>query len=141
MHARFELLHGEGLDDVIVGAERQAAHALALLAARREHDHRHVARLVARPQPPANFEAGDARQHPVENDEIRRSLRDAQFRFVASIHMLNHEALRFHVVDEEQGERQFVLHDEDARRPIAGVRLALNGAANFVHVLALAGRS
>ena len=141
MHPRFELLHGEGLDDVIVRAERQTSHALALLPARREHDDRHIARLVARPQPPTDLEAGDARKHPVENDEVRRRLGNAQLRLVASIHMLDDEAFGFHVVDEEQGERRLVLHDENARRPIASVRLALNRAANFVHVRALAGRS
>src|SRR6516162_10977742 len=70
--ARNELGNRERLDDVIVGAGRQPAHPLALLAARRQYDDRDLPRLRPRAQPAADFDAGEPRQHPVQYHEIRR---------------------------------------------------------------------
>ncbi len=115
-HARHQLRHGERLDDVIVGAGRQAAHALALLAARRQHDDRQRARRRARAQAAADLEAGDAGQHPVEDDEVGRRLEQPQFGLVAALDALDGEALRLEIVGEQQAQRVLVLDDEDARR-------------------------
>ena len=46
-HARQQFRHRERLDDVVVGAGREAAHALALLAARGQHDDRQRCGLAA----------------------------------------------------------------------------------------------
>ena len=44
--AKHELLRAERLRQIIVGAERQSANAVLLFLARREHEHRDVARRV-----------------------------------------------------------------------------------------------
>jgi hypothetical protein len=41
-HARQQLARGEGLGDVVVGAELEADHAVDLVAARSEEEHRHL---------------------------------------------------------------------------------------------------
>ena len=66
-----ELRHRERLDDVVIGAGREPAHLLALLAARGEHDNRQLPRFRPRTQPTAELDAGEARQHPVEHDADR----------------------------------------------------------------------
>ena len=67
-----QLRHRERLDDVVVGAGRKPAHALALLAARGQHDDRQRCGLRPRPQASAELDAGKAGQHPVEDDKIGR---------------------------------------------------------------------
>src|SRR5216683_5573382 len=67
--ARAQLRNRERLDDVVVGAGCQPAHALALLAARGQHDDRQLLGLGTRAQPPAELDAGQAGQHPIQNDE------------------------------------------------------------------------
>ena len=115
-HARHQFGNRERLDDVIVGADREAAHALGFLAARGHHDDRQRARGLARPEPPADFEARHARQHPVEDDEVGRVLGEAQLGLVAPLDALDDIALRLEIVGEQQGQIRFVLDDQDARR-------------------------
>ena len=70
--AREQLHQRERLGDVVVGAELEAAHAIELRAARRQHDHRRARR--AAPRLPRmrrqHLEAVDVGQHHVEHDEI-----------------------------------------------------------------------
>ena len=70
----------------------------------------------ARPKPAADFEARDARQHPVEDHEVGRVLRQPQLRLVAALDVLDHIAFRLEIVAEQQGQIRFVLDDQDARR-------------------------
>ena len=70
----------------------------------------------ARPKPAADFEAGDARQHPVEDHEVRRALGEAQLGLIAALYVLDHVPFRFEIVAEQQRQIGFVLDDEDARR-------------------------
>ena len=70
-HARQQFRHRERLDDVVVGAGGEAAHLLALLAAGGQHDDRQLPGFRPRAQTPAELDAGQARQHPVEHDQIR----------------------------------------------------------------------
>jgi hypothetical protein len=51
------LWNRERLDDVVVGSDRKAAHALSFLTSRSHHDDRECARILARPQPLADFDA------------------------------------------------------------------------------------
>ena len=67
---REELLHGERLRDVVVGARVQAAHGVALLAERGDHDDRDIG--VGAPYPVRELEPVDPRQHEVEQDEVGR---------------------------------------------------------------------
>ncbi len=114
-HARHQLRHRERLHDIIVGADGQAAHALGFLAARGQHDDRQVARLVARAQSAADFEAGDAGQHPVEDDEIGRRFGDQRLRFVAAFGALDDIAFRLEIIGQQQRQRLLVLHHQHAR--------------------------
>ena len=71
---RQQLARAEGLGDIIVGAGFQATDAVGLFAARGQHDDRHVGRRPLAPQAPADLDPGHAFDHPVEDDEIGRSL-------------------------------------------------------------------
>ncbi len=62
--------HRERLDHVVVGAGGEAAHALALLAARGQHDDRQPLGFGPRAQPAAQLDAGEAGQHPVEHQQV-----------------------------------------------------------------------
>src|SRR5271165_5958646 len=115
-NTRHQLRNRERLDHIIVGADRKAAHALGLLAARGHHDDRERARSLARPKPSADLEARHAGQHPVEDDKVGRALRKTEFGFVAPLHALDDITLRFQIVGEQQGQIRFILDDEDARR-------------------------
>jgi hypothetical protein len=59
-HAGEELGHGEGLGDVVVGAGGEAAHAIRLLAARGQHDHRQAFGVAAQADAAAQLDAGKA---------------------------------------------------------------------------------
>ena len=80
-------------------------------------DLRQPAGVLAGSEPPANLEAGDAREHPVEDDKVRRVLRQAKFRLVAPLNALNNIALRLEIVGEQEREVRVVLNDENARLP------------------------
>jgi hypothetical protein len=54
-----ELGHRERLDHIVVGAGVQATNAVGLLAARRQHDDRHVAALTLLAQTTADLDARD----------------------------------------------------------------------------------
>ena len=71
---RDELGRRERLDDVVVGAEPQADHAVGLLALRGQQDHRDpIAVLLA--QPAHHLEPVEPGKHQVEHDEIGRAAR------------------------------------------------------------------
>ncbi len=71
--------------------------------------------VLAGAQPAADFEARDARQHPVENDEIGRVFGQAQLGLVAALHALDDVALRLEIVGQQHREIGFVLDHQDAR--------------------------
>ena len=112
--ARDQLGHRERLDDIVVGAGREPAHALALLAARRQHDDGQPPGLGPRAQPAAELDAGQARQHPVEQDQVGRLL-GSLIGLVAARRALDRVAFRFEIVAQQHGQRLFVLDDQDPR--------------------------
>ena len=73
---RRQLLHGEGFDDVVVGAGVEPAQTVALLALRGKHDHRDVPCGIAPAELAYEVEAAHAGQHPVEQDEVGPLLLD-----------------------------------------------------------------
>src|SRR5438105_3691805 len=77
-----KLARAERLGHIIVGTGLEPADAVALLAARGEHDDRHLRRRTSAPQPPADLDPGDALDHPVEDYEIRRALFGKQQCFI-----------------------------------------------------------
>src|SRR5436190_1465483 len=81
LHAAAQLAHRARLDDVVVGAELQAEHAVGdLFGFGSEHDDRDRA-LGA--DAPADLEAVELRQHHVEHHEVERLLADLVERLLA----------------------------------------------------------
>jgi hypothetical protein len=67
-----QFAHVEGLGQRVVGAELEADNAVDLLAARGEHEHRRGRGL---PHPAQDIDAAQARQHPMEDDQIGALMR------------------------------------------------------------------
>ena len=67
-HPRQQLGEGEGLDQVVVGSEFEAAHPVLDLAACGQEEHRHLA--ACRPQATQDAPAVEPRQHHIEHDEV-----------------------------------------------------------------------
>ena len=70
----------------------------------------------------ANLQARHTRQHPIENDEIRRVFDEPDIRLVAAFDAFDDEAFGFEVVGQKDAQRLFVLDDENAGRRAAGPR-------------------
>ena len=113
--ARQQLARAERLGHIIVGAGLEAANAVALLAARGQHDDRHVRGRCAAPQPPANLDPADALDHPVEDDEVRRALFGEDQRFVAVGGADDVITLAVEMPDEQVGKRAVVLDQQERR--------------------------
>ena len=114
--AREQLHQRERLGDVVVGAELEAAHAIELGAARREHDHRHAAgRAAAAADPPAHLEAVEVGQHDVEHDQVVAPGERPVDALAAARDHLDLIALRGQGVLEAHADRRIVLDDEDPR--------------------------
>jgi hypothetical protein len=86
-----------------------------LLAAGGEHDDRQMRGLGSAAQAPAELEAGELRQHPVEEEEVRRALFDQRDRLLAVIGLCHREARGLQIVGQQLLQRQLVLDDEDQR--------------------------
>jgi hypothetical protein len=70
IHLCEELLRGEGLDDVVVGARRHAVGARLLAGARREQNHRQLGGLGPRLDRLQEAQAVETRHHHVGDHEI-----------------------------------------------------------------------
>lgn len=79
-------------------------------------------------QSPAQLDAGQARQHPIQDDKIRRVLADGHFRFVAANGDCDAKAFGFEIVLKQRRQRLFVLDNQHLRvhRP-APVALDMKG--------------
>ena len=118
-----EGFHREGLGDVVVGTRIQGANRILVLGPGGDHDDRQVARVRSAAELAADFQARHGRQHPVEQDQVRTGLRDAQQRFLPIGRFLDGEALLFEVVAHQGQQRRLVLHDQDrGTRRAAGHR-------------------
>ena len=73
-------------------------------------------RVASRAQSPANLDPRNARQHPVENDEIGRIFGQAQLGLIAARDAFHDVALRLQIVTDQQSHIDLVLDDENARR-------------------------
>ena len=91
----------ERLDDVVIRADRETAHALRFLAPGGDHDDRQCPGRLARPQAPANLDSRNARQHPVENEKIRRIFGQAQLGLVAPRDAFDDVAFRLQIVTDQ----------------------------------------
>ena len=90
----------EGLGHIIVGAGLEAADPIALLAARSQHDDRHVGGLGDAAKLAADLDAGEALQHPVEDDEVRRALARHDQSLFAVRRVLDLEILALKIEDQ-----------------------------------------
>lgn len=115
-----ELVGAERLDEVVVGAEAEAADLVDVLALRRRHEDGHFA---LRADLAADGEAVEPRQHEVEHDEavgrVRRALcrRRGERRRQALPPVrgeIDGEALRLEIVALELADVLIVLDDQDA---------------------------
>ncbi len=110
-----QCLGAEGLGDVIVGAGVEAAHHVLILGAGGEHDDRQGARFGAAPDLTADLDAGERRQHPVQQHKIGLGFGDADQRLVP-VGCFVHGVTGFLQVIAQQGEKRgFVFHHEDGR--------------------------
>ncbi len=117
--AGHQLGHGEGLDDVVVGAGVQAADAVSLFAPGGEHDDRQVAGLIARAQAPADLHARHLGQHPVQQDQVRRLLVDHHQRQVPVAGDADAIAFLVEIVLEQGGQGILVLDHKNIGRHAA----------------------
>src|SRR4051812_25229612 len=108
--ARDELGGGEGLDDVVVGAEAQAHDAIGLLALGGEQDDRAGAVLGA--YAAHDLEPVEAGEHEVEHDQVRWSLGD---RLEGREAVLGHARLvarSLQIARDDFADRRLVVDDE-----------------------------
>ena len=132
-----DLTGAEGLDDVVVGAELQADHAVGLVAARGQHDDRHL-RLA--PDLAADVVAGAVGEHQVEEDEVGAHARGRVERVRGSAGDLEVEALAGEGLGERLRDGRLVLDEED--RSPAGCHVHIVGGhrgARCLHTAAPAG--
>ncbi len=71
-----QLARRERLDHVVVHAGLQAADAVVLLAARGQHDDRHLAGEGVLAPAPGQLQPAGAGQHPVEQDQVGHAVGD-----------------------------------------------------------------
>ena len=129
-HPRHEFRRRERLHQIVVGAGRKTAHAVALLAARGQHDDRQALRLRPHPQPPAELDAGDRRHHPVEHEKVGSVLLQPDLGLVAARDDLDLVALGLQIVAQEHAERLLVFHHHDLRRDHLGTSLPVAYSAS-----------
>ena len=104
----------ERFDDVVVDSRFQSADAIVLLAAGGQHDDRDLAGQRFAPPATGQLQAAGAREHPVQQDEVRHAVGDGGLRLagVAGVHRV--------VFALAQGEGDhvadggFVFDDQDA---------------------------
>jgi hypothetical protein len=139
VHAGHQFNHRERLDDVVIRSDCETAHPLRFFAPRGDNDDRQCPGRLARPQAPANLDARNARQHPVENEEVRRIFSQAQLGLLAARDAFHDVALRLQIVTDQQSHIDLVLDDENARRG-ANARTG-DGLARLVHSAVASGGS
>ena len=112
-YARDEFPHAKRLGQVVVGAAFQADHFVRLLAARGQHQHRHVGIFRFATDRAADGHAVQSRQHDVEDDEIEvAAARQLQRAFaVAALDAL--VVLQSQVQTDELADVRFVFDDQD----------------------------
>ena len=110
LHAHRELAGRERLRDVVVCAELEPHDPVGLVAAGGEHDHRQVA---ARADPAAEREAVGARQHHVEDDELRLAPLDQLARRVAVAGDERLEPVPAQIPDDDVADDRLVVDHED----------------------------
>src|SRR3954468_4575819 len=115
---RAELADRERLRDVVIGAELQPEHLVELVVARGQHDDRHRAR---RPQPLADLEPVEPRQHQVEHDEVDRLLGEQPQRLLAVASLDNNISVLLER-ERQDGAHGVLVVDQQNRGRVVGHR-------------------
>ena len=106
-----QLARRERLGDVVVGAELEPDHAIGLVAARGQHDHRDaVAGVAQRAQHREPVEPG---HHHVEQDRVEPAAGERGEPGLAAAGVDERHALRLEVVVEQLGEPRVVVDQQD----------------------------
>ena len=116
-------IDAEGFGDIIVRAGVERAHGVAILGARGQHDHGHVARGWLAPDLAADLDAGQRRQHPVQQHDIGLLFLDQIQRFLAVGGLGHAVALLFEIITQHGDKRGFVFDHEGQRFRQAGETL------------------
>ena len=112
-HAGHQFARTERLGDVIVGAGIQAAHPVAILTTRGQHDDGHVTGALIAADPPAHLDPRQRRQHPIQQDQVRRFLNNHQDRFFTVNRFGDSVALALKVVTKHGDQGRFVFDDQN----------------------------
>ncbi|MNL53631.1 hypothetical protein D3C87_1768950 [compost metagenome] len=117
----------EGFDDIVIGAGGQAPDALFFLAAGGEHDDRHAGGFLAGAEAPAELDARDFGQHPVEQDQVGQFLGNGVLGLVAAFGGDHAEAFGLQIVAQQDGDIAFVFNHKNGGghgcAPSVGVQL------------------
>src|SRR5579872_224061 len=115
-----ELARAERFGNVAVGSQFQAHHLLGFLSLGGQHEN-WSAQTVA-PQFAANLETIFARQHDIEQDQVKYALTRAARGGISVRDHLDLVALHLEVVLKPQGDRRFVFNHQNPRhaRPTKG---------------------
>ena len=113
-NAQHELLRGERLGEIIVGAEGESLDPIRLVLARREQQNPDIARLITPPQLGENLEAGVPRQHQVQHDEVGTLFARGAQRVGAGAGGRDAIAFFRQMIRDERRDVRLVVHYEDA---------------------------
>jgi hypothetical protein len=103
------------LDDVVVGAEPQAADLVAVLAARAEEENRHAGAVA---ETPADIEPGLATEHHVEEHAVDAASTERGDRGRATRGRVHLEALGLEKVAHEAHDLRLILDEQYRRRAV-----------------------
>ena len=115
LDARVQLAGRERLRDVVVGAGLEAGQLVLLFRAGRQHDDRDLLRPAVGPEAARELDAGDAGQHPVEQDEIGECGLDDVHGLFGVVRLEQVVACLLQVVGDQFLNRRFVFDDQNRR--------------------------
>jgi hypothetical protein len=116
------------MPDEVIGPQLEAGHAVRLLVARRQHDHRD-----ASGDPPADLKPVDTRQADVEHDQLDRVAPELDERVLAGSDPQCLVALAAKVCANEPADVRLILDDHHERAPRDNRRSTRGVLAAFLH--------
>ena len=110
-HPRDQFARTERLGDIVIGAGFETADLVFFLTACGQHDDRDIGGFRRASQAAADFDPGQAFQHPVEQDHIRSVFLNQQQRFLA-IRRMDHVIFLFLEVPAQQFGKRGVIFNK-----------------------------
>src|SRR5207237_1732909 len=111
--ARPQLARAERFGDVVVGADLQTEHLVHFGGTGREHQYRQLRQPLVRPQDATDLEAVHARQHEIEDHQMRPLFAQQRERLLPVRRLERSEALLLEVVAHQLANVGLVLDDEN----------------------------